>query len=63
MCLAILKRQEVCAMSIALGIRDLAMFLAEKDLDPEEIEEFEEVYRQLNRFLTARGYLDRMSLP
>jgi hypothetical protein len=43
-------------MSIAIGIGDLAMFLAEGDLDPDEIEEFEEVYRQLNRFLTARGY-------
>ncbi|HEY5451453.1 MAG TPA: hypothetical protein VIQ54_22015 [Polyangia bacterium] len=42
-------------MSLTLGTADLARFLAEPNLDPEEIEEFKQVYADLDRFLKARG--------
>jgi len=53
-------------MSLTLGTGDLARFLAEPNLDPEEIEEFKQVYADLDRFLKGRGlpgHIEPETLP
>jgi hypothetical protein len=42
-------------MSLEIQIADLAIFLTDSDADAEEIEDFKQVYRDLDRFLKARG--------
>ena len=43
-------------MSLNVGIGHLALFLAEADLEADEIEDFRSTYSELDIFLKSRGF-------
>src|SRR5262245_34423224 len=43
-------------MGLTIGIDDLALFLQEEELDPDDVEEYRHNYALLDAFLRRRGF-------